>query len=141
MFEQVLVRHWTLHPPPSLLLHLHSVIQALQFQLGEVVGVARWRERFGDLGISTDSIQSESMTYIIRYTVEPLNKGHFGANSFVPCREVVPISEVYKIIHQSISMVPQQVSFVERLSLYLRGSLIRGSTVDIYYRDNLVTNT
>ena len=26
-------------------------------------------------------------------TVEPLNKGHFGANSFVPCREVVPISE------------------------------------------------
>ena len=29
-----------------------------------------------------------------RITVEPLNKGHFGANSFVPCREVVPISEV-----------------------------------------------
>ena len=27
-------------------------------------------------------------------TVEPPNKGHFGANSFVPCREVVPISEV-----------------------------------------------
>ena len=27
-------------------------------------------------------------------TVEPLNKGHFGANNFVPCREVVPISEV-----------------------------------------------
>ena len=25
--------------------------------------------------------------------MEPLNKGHFGANSFVPCREVVPISE------------------------------------------------
>ena len=28
------------------------------------------------------------------YTVEPPNKGHFGANSFVLCREVVPISEV-----------------------------------------------
>ena len=27
-------------------------------------------------------------------TVELPNKGHFGANSFVPCREVVPISEV-----------------------------------------------
>ena len=27
-------------------------------------------------------------------TVEPPNKGHFGANSFVPCKEVVPISEV-----------------------------------------------
>ena len=26
-------------------------------------------------------------------TVEPPNKGHFGANSFVPCREVVSISE------------------------------------------------
>ena len=27
-------------------------------------------------------------------TVEPPNKGHFGANSFVACRDVVPISEV-----------------------------------------------
>ena len=30
----------------------------------------------------------------MKYTVEPLNKGHYGANDFVPCREVVPISEV-----------------------------------------------
>ena len=30
----------------------------------------------------------------VRGTVEPPNKGHFGANSFVPCREVVCISEV-----------------------------------------------
>ena len=28
------------------------------------------------------------------YTVEPPNKGYFEANSFVPCKEVVPISEV-----------------------------------------------
>ena len=28
------------------------------------------------------------------YTVEPPNNGHFGDNNFVPCREVVPISEV-----------------------------------------------
>ena len=27
-------------------------------------------------------------------TVEPLNKGHYGANDFVPCREVIPFSEV-----------------------------------------------
>ena len=27
-------------------------------------------------------------------TVEPPNKGHYGAKDFVPCREVVPISEV-----------------------------------------------
>ena len=26
-------------------------------------------------------------------TVEPPNKGHYGDNDFVPCREVVPISE------------------------------------------------
>ena len=29
----------------------------------------------------------------VGYTVELPNKGHFVANSFVPCREVVPISE------------------------------------------------
>ena len=27
-------------------------------------------------------------------TVEHPNKVHFGGNNFVPCREVVPISEV-----------------------------------------------
>ncbi|CAI8031695.1 Anaphase-promoting complex subunit 4 [Geodia barretti] len=36
---------------------LSSVIQALQFHLGEVLGMARWKERFGNLGISTDSLQ------------------------------------------------------------------------------------
>ena len=29
------------------------------------------------------------------YTVEPPRKGHFGEMALVPCREVVPISEVY----------------------------------------------
>ena len=52
-------------------------------------------------------------------TVEPLNKGHFGANSFVPCREVVPISEVKKYT-EILAMVPQQVSFVEKLFLSQR---------------------
>ena len=37
---------------------------------------------------------TESILKITVYAVEPPNKGHFGANSFVPCREVVPISEV-----------------------------------------------
>ena len=40
------------------------------------------------------------------------NKGHYGVNDFVPCREVVPISEV--------SMGLKQVSFVERSSLSRR---------------------
>ena len=48
--------------------------------------------------------------------MEPPNKVHYGANDFVPCREVVPILE---------SMGLKQVPFVERS----RGSLIRGSTV------------
>ena len=28
------------------------------------------------------------------YTVEPPNKGHFGGNNFVPCKEAVPVSTV-----------------------------------------------
>ena len=28
------------------------------------------------------------------YTVKPPNRGHFGDGPFVPCREVVPFSEV-----------------------------------------------
>ena len=65
-------------------------------------------------GESRGRVEGEGIKHNIHWenTVEPLNKGHFGA-SFVPCREVVPISEVH-------SMVPQQVSFVERLSLSRR---------------------
>ena len=44
---------------------------------------------------------------ITKVTVEHPNKGHYGANNFVLCREVVPISE----------------------GPYLGGSLIGGSTV------------
>ena len=35
-----------------------------------------------------------SCFFINKDTVEPPNKGHYGANGFVPCREIVPISEV-----------------------------------------------
>ena len=37
-------------------------------------------------------VRGHSMS--IATTGEPLKKGHFRANSFVPCREVVPILEV-----------------------------------------------
>jgi hypothetical protein len=38
--------------------------------------------------------QTSSRTHNV-YTVEPLNKGHYGSNNFVlPCREVVPIADV-----------------------------------------------
>ena len=36
----------------------------------------------------------KTIQYHESFLVEPLNKGHFGANSFVLFREVVPISEV-----------------------------------------------
>ena len=32
------------------------------------------------------------------YTVEPPNMGHFGGKNVVPCREVVPISDVKNIL-------------------------------------------
>ena len=38
------------------------------------------------------------MDYIIRYTVEFLNKGHFGNRPFVLCSEVFLISEVCHIL-------------------------------------------
>ena len=37
---------------------------------------------------------SYRMNETYKITVEPPNKGHFGDNLFVPCREVVPISGV-----------------------------------------------
>ena len=52
-------------------------------------------------------------SYGILYTVEPPNKGHFGAH------EVVLISEVRRNL----------VSFVGRSHPFLKGSFIRGSTV------------
>ena len=32
--------------------------------------------------------------YFFALPSEPLNNGHYGANDFVPCREVVPNSEI-----------------------------------------------
>ena len=43
----------------------------------------------------------------LQYTAEPPNKGNFGANSFVPCREVVPISK------SPLSEVPLYLQLVE----------------------------
>ena len=64
--------------------------------------------------------------------MEPPNKGNYGANDFVPCREDVPISEVkqYTKYHglkqvsfvECISMGLKQVSFVERSSLSRRSN-------------------
>ena len=50
-------------------------------------------EDFGELMAKDISSKSFSLPIFIS-PVEPPNKGHCGANNFVPCREVVPISEV-----------------------------------------------
>ena len=46
-------------------------------------------------GESRGRVEGEGIKHNIHWenTVEPPNKGHFGANSFVSCREVVPISD------------------------------------------------
>ena len=53
----------------------------------QLVGAEGGGERDGEKDMTIPRINKS-------FLVEPLNKGHFGANSFVPCREVVPISEV-----------------------------------------------
>ena len=57
-------------------------------------------------------------------TVEPLNNGHIGGREFVLCREVVLFRRLKNTT--TISLVPRNV---ERLSLFLEGPFIRGSTV------------
>ena len=53
--------------------------------------------------------------------MEPPNKGHFVANDFVPCGEVILILEV----NNSISIGLKQPSFVENVSLSERGPFQR----------------
>ena len=41
--------------------------------------------------------------------MEPPRKGHFGEMAYVPCREVVPISEVcliFSLYHPNTSLFP-----------------------------------
>ena len=42
------------------------------------------------------------------YTVEPPNRGYYGANGFVPCKGVVPILEV--IVHKTIVLCIEVIS-------------------------------
>ena len=55
----------------------------------------------------------------IKYTVEPLNKGHFGTSHFVLCRDVVLSLEVDNVLvlWESEHLGPKEVSFIERLLL------------------------
>ena len=53
-------------------------------------------------------------------TVEPPRKGHFGEMVYVPCREVVPISEVCLFFHCSTLI---QVCF-QYVMNYLQSGLV-----------------
>ena len=58
-----------------------------------------------ELCVKTLKLNQKHMRIAV-YTVEPPNKGHFGANNFVPCREVVPISEVKYVLALSCNKCP-----------------------------------
>ena len=66
--------------------------------------------------------------------VEPPNKGHFGANSFVPCREVVPISEVEKYTEVLAWCCNKCPLYIERLSLSQRAPYQRFHCSLLYSR-------
>ena len=52
------------------------------------------------------------------HAVEPLNSEHIGGKDFVLCREVVLFRRLTNTT--TISLVPKNVSIVERLSLFWR---------------------
>ena len=54
---------------------------------------ADWGGREGGSVTSTIFNHARQKCVANNIIVEPLNKGHYGTNDFVPCREVVPISE------------------------------------------------
>jgi hypothetical protein len=61
------------------------------WDLETLEGVCQYIPR--SLGPSKSDIEFVLVTFSL-YTLEPPNKRHYEANDFVPCREVVPISEV-----------------------------------------------
>ena len=62
--------------------------------------IGMYRTKFGYISSSDATTNTpSSISGKVRHcggiaTVEPPNKEHFGGNNFVPCREVVRISEV-----------------------------------------------
>ena len=59
--------------------------------------------------------------------MEPLNDGNIGGKDFVVVEKVVLFWRLEKTT--TISLVPRNVSIVEKLSLFSEGPFIGGSTV------------
>ena len=54
---------------------------------------AFYKNRLKRIRFTVENANDNFFKILLMYTVEPLNKEHFGANSFVPHIEVVPIPE------------------------------------------------
>ena len=48
-----------------LLSYLNSSIQSLLFHLGDVLGMSRWSDRFGVLGLSETAVQGEGVIVLV----------------------------------------------------------------------------
>ena len=96
-----------------------SLVAALH-RRNEVLFIRKMCEKFTPFPIDSKNIVSQTCKKSVcvtnrflqhnriilsLYTVEPPNKGHFGTNGFVPCREVVPISEVKYYKHGAATSV------------------------------------
>ena len=84
-------------------------------------------KRWNGNKVTKTATEVAKTTSYIANTVEPLNKGHFGASHIVLCREVVLFSEVH-------NMLVLWEWYFEECTLqrgrpFLGGSFIGGSTV------------
>ena len=72
-------------------LECHYTILSPQLLCVQGTGVHRVKRHLSSRGGEDEDKRG---CKIVWDTVEPPYKGHYGTNDFVPCREVVPISEV-----------------------------------------------
>ena len=84
----------------------NRAIQAMDFYLHEVLGVANWNDVFGDLGVPSKDVQSETDIIIKIYdtTILPLtmSRGFAGFGKF--CTEIPGTIIVRYIVHVTMVM-------------------------------------
>ena len=84
-------------------MELEKLVSLAQQEKDGVLGACMTGGGFG--GCTVTLLRSHALASIkqrieVPTGVEPPNKGHYGANDFVPCRDTVSVSEVkYKVPH------------------------------------------